>query len=140
MSHYPFKKGKKFLKKLSKRLAPELRELLILWFISKKPSHGYEIIKRFDELDASELKTKANRIYPGLEELKKKGFLNAFLDTARSQRNPRKVYSLTPEGKEHLLKEIEELRGTLDSLHEYLDSIDKEVRKGPKKIRGRLGD
>lgn len=136
MSHYPFKKGKKFLKKLAKRLAPELRELLILWFISKKPSHGYEIIKRFDELDASELKTKANRIYPGLEELKKKGFLNAFVDTARSEKKPRKVYSLTPEGKEHLLKEIDELKGTLNSFQKYIDSIDKEVRKGRKRFRG----
>lgn len=129
MSHHHFKVGKKFFKKISRRFAPELRDLLILWFVGKKPSHGYELIKRFDELDSAALKTKANRVYPELEKMKKKGYIDAFLDTSASVRKPRKVYSLTPEGRDHLLKEIEELRANLASIKEYLDEIDEDIRK-----------
>lgn len=128
MSH-PFKKGKKFFKKLTKRFAPELRDLLILWFISKKPTHGYELIKRFGELESENLKAKANRVYPGLEKMKKKGYVEAFLDTSLSLKKPRKVYSLTPEGKRHLLKEIDDLRASLDSVKKYLDAIDEDIRQ-----------
>ena len=125
--HHHF--GKKIFHKLTKRHAPELRDLFMLWFVSKEPTHGYELIKRFDELDSDVLKAKANRIYPGLEKMKEKGFVEAFLDTSVSAKKPRKVYSLTPKGREHLLEEIDELRSGLDSVRKYLDVIDRDVRK-----------
>ncbi|HEX21114.1 MAG TPA: PadR family transcriptional regulator [Actinobacteria bacterium] len=130
MSHHNrhIKKGKKYFKKLAKRYAPELRDLLMLWFVSKKPAHGYELIKRFDSLGQEALKAKANRIYPGLEKMKEKGYVKSELDTTQSQKKPRKVYTLTPEGKEHLLNEIDELRASLDSLKLYLDEIDADIR------------
>ena len=124
--HQRFKKL--FFHKLSKRYAPELRDLLMLWFVSKKPTHGYELIKRFDELDSEVLKTKANRVYPGLEKMKDKGFVEAFLDTSISAKKPRKIYTLTPKGREHLLTEIDELRSGLDSVKKYLDAIDQDIR------------
>lgn len=129
MGHHPFKKGKKALKRLVKRYAPELRDLLMLWFVSRKPTHGYEIIKQFDEMDAESLKAKANRVYPGLEKMKKKGYVDIFLDTSVSVKKPRKIYKLTPEGKKHLLKEIDELRASLDAVRNYLDAIDADIRK-----------
>ena len=130
MSHHyrHIKKGKKYFKKIVKRYAPELRDLLMLWFVGKKPSHGYELIKRFDSLDQEALKAKANRIYPGLEKMKKKGYVKVELDSSQSQKKPRKVYTLTPEGREHLLSEIDELRAGLDFLKNYLDEIDADIR------------
>jgi len=126
--HRHHHKGKKYFKKLAKRYAPELRDLLMLWFVGKNPAHGYELIKRFDQLGQDALKAKANRVYPGLEKMKKKGYVKVELDSSQSQKKPRKVYTLTPAGREHLLSEIDELRAGLDSLKTYLDEIDADIR------------
>ena len=59
--------------------------------------------------------------------MKKKGYVKVELDTSQSQKKPRKIYTLTPEGRQHLISEIDELRDGLDSLKAYLDEIDADI-------------
>lgn len=133
MSHKYFKKSKKIIKPLLKgtfkKLAPEMRELLIMHRLFKKPSHGYDVIKYFKEDAPADLETKANRVYPSLDKMKKKGYLKQEVDKSKSKKNPRKVYSLTHEGQKHILQEINELKAALDSMQDYLGEIEKDVKK-----------
>ncbi len=127
--HKLLKKPKKILKKSLKKFAPQLRELHMLHHLHKNPSHGYELIRYFQEDVPADLETKANRIYPSLEKMKKKGYLKLSIDETTSTKKPRKIYSLTEEGRKHLIKEIDELRSSLDTLKEYVESIEKEVKE-----------
>lgn len=115
------------LKKTLKKLAPELRELLMLQLLDKKPSHGYEIIRFFKEDAPVNLEAGANRIYPSLEKLRKSGLLDLEVDKRVSDKKPRKVYSLTEGGHRHLLEEIKELKAALHSIQEYLQDLERDI-------------
>jgi DNA-binding PadR family transcriptional regulator len=73
---------------------------LILWLISKGPTHGYEIIKEIKRLTGRRL-TPAT-LYPLLNRLEAEGFLVSDL-VERNQRELR-CYRLTEKGKEFLTK------------------------------------
>lgn len=115
------------LKKVLKKLAPELRELVMLQLLHKKPSHGYEIIKYFKEDAPADLEANANRIYPSLERLRESGLLDLDIDKSISNKKPRKVYSLTKDGHRHLLEEIRELKTALISIQEYVQTIEQDL-------------
>lgn len=94
----------------------------------KKPSHGYEIIKHFEKEAPPSVETKANRVYPSLEKMKKSGYLKQSVDKSLSAKKPRKIYSLTNDGHKHLIKEINDLRETLDYIEEYVKLLEKQIK------------
>ncbi len=72
--------------------------LLTLWFISKKPTCGYGIMKKFQ---AEEIQTAtASRIYPILASLESDGLAKASMQP--HGRRKRKVYSITFKGRKNL--------------------------------------
>jgi DNA-binding PadR family transcriptional regulator len=78
-----------------------LEKPIILWLLSRKPRHGYELIVEFRRLTGRKLKP--SMVYPFLHRLEIEGF-------ARSQllvKGGRKIrhYTLTKKGKE-LLKKV----------------------------------
>ncbi len=77
-----------------------LEKPLILWLISKGPTHGYEIIKEVKRLTGRRLKPAT--LYPLLNRLETEGFLVSEL----IEKNRRKLrcYRLTEKGKDFLGK------------------------------------
>ncbi|MFA5106672.1 MAG: PadR family transcriptional regulator [Candidatus Micrarchaeia archaeon] len=72
--------------------------LITLWFISRKPSCGYGIMKRFQ---AEELHTATpSRMYPILSAMESDGLLSCSLEPVG--RRKRKVYSITAKGRKTL--------------------------------------
>jgi DNA-binding PadR family transcriptional regulator len=69
---------------------------IVLKIIKEKPIHGYEIIKTVELLSKGQWTPSAGSIYPILESLESKGFIQNE-DTDR-----KKVYSITPAGMEAL--------------------------------------
>ncbi len=72
--------------------------LFILWLISKKELHGYEMIKM---LRKEGMKTaNASRLYPLLNKMHNEGLI--FQKEKRQGKRVRKIYALTAEGRKKL--------------------------------------
>lgn len=72
-----------------------LTKFYLLTVLGKKPMHGYEIIEELGMLLGK--KPSAGQIYPLINNLNKKGFLNLKVELIGRRR--KKVYSLTENGK-----------------------------------------
>jgi PadR family transcriptional regulator PadR len=88
-------KGKKAMKL---RLTRNLLEIIFLTFLDEEPLHGYGINVKFR--GAFECSLSASTIYPLLYMMEEEGLINSEWNS-ESQRK-KKVYSITPKGKEHL--------------------------------------
>jgi len=81
-------------------------KLVILRLLSEQPSYGYQLIKTMEQRLWGGYTPSAGVIYPTLTMLEEEGL------AAASMENGKKVYSVTPEGKEYLQankRRIEEL-------------------------------
>jgi DNA-binding PadR family transcriptional regulator len=75
--------------------SPDL-QLIIVGLLAEKPSHGYEIIKALEERSKGFYVPSAGMVYPALTYLEEAEYA-----VSETQGN-RKLYRLTPAGKEHL--------------------------------------
>ena len=84
--------GKDFEKKIGK----EKFSIFLLWMISRKEQHGYEIIKTIKE-DPHMPSFTASKIYPLLRDLTKKGLISS--RKVMQGKRARKIYYITAKGK-----------------------------------------
>ena len=91
---------------MGRKLASVDLQLLILGLIEEKPRHGYEIIKALEERSKGFYVPSPGMVYPALTYLEEIGHATVQADGAR------KLYSITPEGQEHLANN----RGRADAL------------------------
>jgi PadR family transcriptional regulator PadR len=93
-----FKNMSKYEKKLIRGFMRSFGNTMILWLISKKRQHGYEIMTKLHESAPYESKMpSASKIYPVLHELEK----NGLIEGSWEHQGKRKVkyYEITDEGK-----------------------------------------
>lgn len=68
-------------------------QMQILWFLGKKPAHGYELMKRLSEIKKTRITQ--GTLYPTVAKLEEMDLIRARKRGARGK----KVFSLTPKGK-----------------------------------------
>src|SRR5215468_10990528 len=79
-----------------RKLGSDDLQLLILALLAEKPAHGYEIIKALEERSAGFYAPSPGMVYPALTYLEEIGFASVEAEGAK------KLYQITPEGREHL--------------------------------------
>jgi DNA-binding PadR family transcriptional regulator len=79
-----------------KEIKRSFLKYIVLKIIKDKPIHGYEIMKTVELLSKGQWTPSAGSIYPILESLESKGFVQS------EETDRRKVYSITPAGTEAL--------------------------------------
>jgi transcriptional regulator len=93
------------------RPAPELMPgtlyMLILRTLAAGPLHGYAIAKRVKETSRDGILIEEGSLYPALNRMMVKGWLNAEWGTSENNRKAR-FYQLTPAGRKQLGHETEE--------------------------------
>lgn len=95
------KKMSKYEKKLMKGLMRGFANTMILWLISQKKQHGYEIMTKLHESTPYENKMpSASKIYPVLHDLEKNGLIKGFWEHHGKRKV--KYYEITSEGEETL--------------------------------------
>lgn len=94
---------------LEKRILKQHFFVFLLWLVSKKEMHGYEIIKTLKS-DLTLPSVAVSKIYPLLGELCRKGFLSQ--RKVMHGKRARKAYHLTTKGKEALRKAKEHIRSS----------------------------
>ncbi len=82
-------------KEVQVKLAKGLLDLIILQFLNTQPMHGYEVITKIRK--SFGVYFGPSTVYPLLSALEKKGYISSQWDM--SNERPRKVYSLTNDGK-----------------------------------------
>jgi PadR family transcriptional regulator PadR len=85
-------------KQVSNKLMKGLLDLIILQFLSTQPMHGYQVITKIRKNFG--VYFGPSTIYPLLNTLEKKGVVNSVWNMNSDR--PRKIYSLTSEGKNML--------------------------------------
>lgn len=82
--------------KMHKQMLKHMLSSFLLWLISKKPIHGYELIKKIEE-DGGFLIVTASKLYPILKLLTNQGLITQKKES-QGQR-VRKVYHITDKGR-----------------------------------------
>lgn len=82
-------------KEVQVKLMKGLLDLIVLQFLNAKPTHGYQVITRIRKNFG--VYFGPSTIYPLLNTLEKKGYVKS--DWDMSNERPRKVYTLTTEGR-----------------------------------------
>lgn len=98
--------------------APML-EFLILGYLEKRDSYGYEICQSIKQVQA----IKEPVLYPILKKLQKEGFISSYEQSIQSRR--RKYYSLQPEGRQRL----EDMRSDWQQYKAGIDAITEKEQK-----------
>ena len=81
-------------------------DLLILKSLVREPLHGWGLSKRILQLSDEVLSVQQGSLYPALHRLEQQGWIAAeWKDTELGRRA--KFYSLTPDGKRQLERELE---------------------------------
>jgi DNA-binding PadR family transcriptional regulator len=86
---------------------------VILDLLKDKPAHGYEIIKALEERFHGFYSPSAGSVYPTLQLLEDMGYVTS------AERDGKKVYTITDEGRKHLADEKEHVEGIKEHMHGY---------------------
>ena len=93
--------SKKDLDKVHLEAIKGIFEIFILWALSKKKMHGYELMKEMTHGQAVHVKISPATIYPVLNSLTRRGLLGYKKESTGKRK--RKVYYTTMKGKAHIL-------------------------------------
>ncbi len=84
-------------------------DLMILKTLALQPMHGWGISQRIQELSREALQVGQGSLYPGLQRLEEKGWVESTWDTTEQNRRA-KYYRLTTAGRRALGEETESWR------------------------------
>lgn len=96
-------------------LLPGTLFMLILKSLARGPLHGYAIARRIKNASDNGLEIEDGSLYPALNRLLVKGWVEAEWGTSENNRKAR-FYHLTPEGRKHLLAEAKEFNKLIKSI------------------------
>lgn len=96
-------------------------DLLLLAVVSAGAAHGYHITRRLAEASGGALELPEGTLYPALHRLESKKLLSSSWETVSGRR--RRVYDLTPAGREALQKERREWGSFAEAVESVLDTV-----------------
>ena len=82
-------------------------DMLVLQTLRLGPAHGYTIAKLIEQRSAAFLQVEQGSLYPALNRLEDRGWVDSFWATSENNRRAR-YYRLTPKGRRQLLQEIDQ--------------------------------
>ena len=82
-------------------------DLLILKILALEPMHGFAVSQRLSQVSSETLQVSDGSLYPALHKLEQNGWITAEWKTSELGRRA-KYYLLTPMGRKHLAKEVEQ--------------------------------
>ncbi len=95
--------------------------MLVLKVLATGPLHGYAIAQRIHNLSSEELRVEEGSLYPALQKLLLKGWVQANWTVSDSGRRVRS-YRVTPSGREQLELELAEYRRMNRAIEALLES------------------
>jgi PadR family transcriptional regulator PadR len=96
--------------------------MLVLRTLSRGPLHGYAIAKRIKEASANGLEIEDGSLYPALNRMLVKGWVDAEWGISDNNRRAR-FYRLTPEGRKHLAAETKEFEKVVGAIQLVMRTV-----------------
>jgi len=100
---------------LDRELKKGSAELIILSIVDARPRHGYEISKLIEARSSGQLKFHVASLYPLLDRLEERGWLQGKWVEKPGQRR-RRFYSLTAEGRRVLARQRDTWKAFVDAM------------------------
>ena len=110
------------LPKNDTQLLPGTLFMLILKSLARGPLHGYAIAKRIKNASDNGLAIEDGSLYPALNRLLVKGWVQAEWGTSENNRKAR-FYRLTPEGRKQLHAEAREFEKIVKSIQLVMRTV-----------------
>ncbi len=107
---------------------------IILQYLKDKPSHGYEIIRALRERFHGLYLPSAGTIYPRLQILEERGYVTS------EERDGRKVYTITDEGRRFLAEHSDLEQEINQRLNEWRNPLNTDAIRKTMREFGRLAD
>jgi PadR family transcriptional regulator, regulatory protein PadR len=82
-------------------------DMLVLQTLRLGPAHGYTIARLIGERSEAFLQVEQGSLYPALNRLEDRGWVDSYWDTSENNRRAR-FYRLTPKGRRQLQVETDE--------------------------------
>ena len=108
---------------MDKEIRRAFLKYIVLKIIKDKPTHGYEIIKTVELRSNGRWTPSAGSIYPILEGLESKGFIQS------EEIERRKVYAITPKGATALDRMTQEKMELLNEMSRIINSVTEDNEK-----------
>lgn len=107
------------LKKMEKEYKKGFLSFMVLFFLYERPMYGYEIQKRLEGISDRMFTFRDSGIYQVFKKQKGTGLIRS--ETKKSEKGPnRKYYSLTPRGREVLVRYVQNY---IIPTHRTIDSL-----------------
>ncbi len=90
-------------------------DMLVLRILKQGPRHGYGIAKRIRLVSAEALKIQYGSLYPALQRLETKGFIQSEWGVSETKRRVR-FYQLTSSGKRQIAQELKNWQQFVDAV------------------------
>ena len=103
--------------------------VLVLHLLAGGPEHGFGLMQRIDEVCSGLLAANTNTIYPLLRRLEERGFIDGVWD--HPTKRARRIYSITPAGRERLARIKANMLPYLDYLTAAVDRLRLELYGTP---------
>ena len=114
--------------KLQRELKRGTLEMLLLHILAEEPTYGYELVSRLNRRSGGRFETKEGTLYPVLYRLEEAGMVVP--DWEKPARGvPRKIYSLTAAGQEHVGELTSAWRSFSESIEAVLTGTELEEEK-----------
>lgn len=101
-----------------------LLEPALLHLLRTGPQHGYALVGGLEGLGLEAYPTDLSGVYRILRDLEEMGAVVSDWDEASSGGPPRRVYKLTPVGRQYLQDWVHDLRATAEMLESFLEACD----------------
>ncbi|MFW6113712.1 MAG: PadR family transcriptional regulator [Actinomycetota bacterium] len=98
----------------------------ILFLLNRGPGHGYDLIRRMDEVDMPGPMPDTGAVYRKLRFMEEEGLVESHWEES-SPGPQRRVYRITGPGRDRLATWAEAIRGRIEILRGFLDRCEEEL-------------
>ncbi len=116
--------GQKKRRLCSGRLVGFVEPCLLL-LLSNRQDHGYDLVERLESCGFWGSESEPSLVYRVLRSMESAGLVTSTWDTTASGTPPRRVYSITAEGRQTLMRWAIYLQETDQLLHRFLVAYEK---------------
>ena len=102
-------------------------EPALLLLLRREPSHGYGLMEGLRTLGFADYPIDFSAVYRSLRGLEEAEMVQSDWDLEGAAGPPRRVYTITAEGEDHLVRWVRDLRAMDRILHTFLDACEREL-------------
>ena len=110
---------------MEERLLQQLKrgvlEMLVLGLVSEAPTYGYELLSKLKERSGGLFVLKEGTLYPIFYRLEDDGMIEASWSAGEGRTAPKKIYTVTADGREGLKTQQRIWRGFSAAVERFLE-------------------